>query len=315
VHKRVISLLVAVVAMGGFTLAAFIPGALAQKADASTYCEYTEYSQYGEYCETTTPTTTVINGTTTTVTSSTIVIPPGAAQAPVSLPTGASEGKASIALGANGIASIDMRSLKSGQRFTANGVTIIVGAKTKDGFIMSFGGVSLDVPLSAVVLISKDGSVSVTYFKNASGKILGDVKSSHAVFRPLAVTGQQDVILPKGKSTNTVSYGLSKGVSFGAKTTWAQIAKAFTIQTIAAKPAKVAFTVSANKARTSVTIKLAKSERSVVVKFNVAKLAYSAAEKTYILKHKVKTLSAKFTVKATTGKKSQLDVFAFGYPV
>jgi hypothetical protein len=191
---------------------------------------------------------------------------------------------------------------------------------------MSFGGVDVDVPSTAAVAISKNGTVTVTYFI-AGGKLIPALRTTGAAaFRPVAAVGQQDVILPGSLKSSTFSYVLPKGVSFGARTTWAQIAKAFTVEATGAKAlrtanattaklSKVALKVAANKARSAVTVKLAKPQRSFIIKLNVAKLVYSAAEQKYLLAHKVKTLSPKFEVVATKGKTTTRATIPFTYPI
>lgn len=309
-HKKAMSMIATAVALGGFALAIFIPAASASKANGAytQYCEYTEYSQYGEYCEPYTE-TTVDNGTTTVVTSPGFTITGGSG----SSGSGSASGAPAVLVGANGVASIDVKKLTVGETFSANGVAVKVLRTTANGVEVSFGGVAVDVPSTASVSISADGTVAVTYFI-AGGKLIPAIKLAQ-VFHPVAAVGQQVVILPKGKLSNRFSYVLTKGVSFGAKTTWKSIAKNFTVDTTAAKASKVALTVEANQARTSVAAKLAKTERSFVIKFSVGKLQYSTAEQTYIAQHKVKTLSPKFAVTVKTGEKTTKAAFGFTYPV
>jgi hypothetical protein len=320
VQRKALLLLTAAVALSGFTLAVFIPGASAQKSRGvyTQYCEYTQYSQYGEYCEPQT-TTTVENGTTTVITSPgfTISSPSGTAPTTPNVP--------GIKVSADGSVSIDVKDLKPGESFTANGVAVVVLALTANGVEMSFGGVAVDVPSVASVAISKDGTVAVTSFI-AGGKLVPAVILARAAaFHPLAAVGQQDIILPSGKASNSFAYVLSQGVSFGSQTTWKQVAQNFTVEatgthalklgTKAAQLAKVPFTVSSNPARTAVTARLAKRETSFIVKFAVGKLQYSAAERTLITAHTVRTLSPKFTVTSQQGKQRTKVPFAFTYPV
>ncbi len=321
--KRAMSLIAAVVALGGFSFAVFLPAASAQKSNGvyTQYCEYTQYSQYGEYCEPAT-TTTVNNGTTTVITSPgfTITGLPGAPGSTVTPPV-----TGTLVVGKGGVVSIKVADLKPGESFSANGVAVKVLAFTANGVEMSFGGVDVDVPSTAAVAISKDGTVTVTYFI-AGGKLIPALRETGAAaFRPVAAVGQQDVILPGSLKSSTFSYVLPKGVSFGAKTTWAEIGKDFTVEATgtsalraantAAKLSKVALKVAANKARSAVTVKLAKPERSYIIKLNVAKLVYSAAEQKYLTKHKVKTLSPTFEVVATKGKTTTKATIPFTYPV
>jgi hypothetical protein len=311
VHKKLTSLLAVIVALGGFALAVFIPAASASKAH-DTYTEYCEggtntmYSEYDQYCQSTT--TVATNGTTTVVTSP---VTPITLTTPGSTPVN----PGGVVIGANGDAVINLRDLTVGETFTANGVKVEVLAISATGVTMSFGGVVVTIPFGALVSIAPDGVVNVAY-AISGGKVSARVGEASSAAKASTVT-RQYLILPSGRSSSSAAYVLPKGVSFGAHTTWAQIAKDLHVYTMGKNAVKVPLKVTANKARSAFTIKLAKAEKNFVIYFNVSKLQYTKTESTYLKAHGVKSLAPKFSVtsKTSAAKSSKADKFAFEYPV